>query len=74
MLLLALLFLLGQSKLCKTSAYQDVEPRESLLDVRYVYTLAIVLGQHLSEICLHRDGRLLVCSLSEEQRIKDFVK
>ena len=35
---------------------------------------SVVLQGLEDSIVVERDGRLLVCKLSEEQRIKDFVK
>ena len=55
-----LLCLLWELELGHTCTNEDIEPRESLLDIRDVNTLAVVLGQHLAEVSLHLIGGLLV--------------
>ncbi len=52
-LLLGLLCLLWELELGHTCTNEDIEPRESLLDIRNVNTLTIVLWQHLAEVSLH---------------------
>ena len=55
-----LLCLLWELELGHTCTNEDIKPRESLLNIRNVNSLAVVLGQHLAEVSLHLIGRLLV--------------